>query len=258
MNRRMLLPWAIATGVGLGCAPPGEHAPSGASAVGHHHHGALEFTLDGVRLGAGPVRLDHPGTSIRQLGLRFDARLADGPVEITVRPLVGDVRGAPQTVRITWREGHLGVGRALLDPPADAVELTARGLDGAVVALHPEVVARLDRPLARELPVEGAGGAPKQARGPAGTITREQWGARAPGQLCSPINDPFRMSIHHTAAPADDGFSAPENLGPSINSETPMLRRTTLSCWRISTPTAIRSWRPTRAASVVRTSDAPH
>lgn len=36
-------------------------------------------------------------------------------------------------------------------------------------------------------------------------ISREIWGARQADQICNTITPPYRMSIHHTASPSDDG-----------------------------------------------------
>lgn len=199
------LPFALLAGLCLACAPPsgGSHAPR---TDGHAHHGALQYTLDGAALADGPIALAGPGAMpIHQIGVRFDARAPGERVMLAVEPIRGGATGDAAPMTVTWREGGLGVARLILERPADAVKLSAAGVAGAVVEIYPEVLARPDAPLTRNLPGEGARGAPKQARGPAGTISREQWGARSPGLICSNIVDPYRMSIHHTASPADDG-----------------------------------------------------
>jgi Synergist-CTERM protein sorting domain-containing protein len=105
-------------------------------------------------------------------------------------------------VELTWSEDRLHVGRVVLPRPAVSIELRGgAGLDVARVELYPERRAG-DGPLARDLPF----GTRRQALAPRDlVIPRAEWGARDPGRVCGDVVSPYRMSIHHTASPADDG-----------------------------------------------------
>jgi uncharacterized protein (TIGR03382 family) len=116
-------------------------------------------------------------------------------------------------VNITWSEGRLHVGRVLLDDEAEALELDqASGVLSGKIEFYEDIEAHADI-LTRDLPLAGA-----PDLGPAGealarqqvaprslVIPRTEWGARDPSRVCGSSHDPYRMSIHHTYLPADDG-----------------------------------------------------
>ena len=157
-----------------------------------------------------------PAQPVLQAGL-----LLEGPkprsLQWRARGLDGVwTRWAP--AEITWSEDELHVGRLLLGQPATELEWRGgQGLTHATVELSGELVARPARPLTRELPVERPTPAAiedhddgrrttRQAIAPASlVIPRADWGARNPDKICSSVVTPYRVSIHHTAQPSDDG-----------------------------------------------------
>ncbi len=183
-----MTPMRIALALALllaACAPPHDD----------HDHGGPLAHFSGAELAAG-VRLDGDAAQVGLMldgdpaGLAWRAVWADG----------GESEWAP--VEITWSEGRLHVGRVVL--PRRAVSVALRGgagLDVARVELYDERRAG-DGPLTRELPY----GTRRQALAPRDlVIPRAEWGARDPGRVCGDVVAPYRMSIHHTAQPADDG-----------------------------------------------------
>lgn len=164
----------------------------------------------------------------RQLGFMFDA-----PPETRLewrRP--GDERWQP--VEITWNEADAYVARLVLDAPHRSIELRASApLESLYVEFYEDVLAPIEgdgieRPIERgttapkEIETEVPGAAPEpQGRAPSApdgefrttrqreapaslVIPREDWGAREPDCYGSK-HDPYRMTIHHTASPDDDG-----------------------------------------------------
>lgn len=196
------------------CAPQ----TGGDEAAHVHAGGSAVVVLDGPaavrsRFDGGAARFVHPeGRPVAQLGVALDLVAAGTPAPVRVRGLADD--GAPGPwipLEITWSEGALHVGRAILPAPAAAIEVEG-GADwrAATLELYPEVRAG-SGPLARDLALEVAAapdgrGELRQALAPADlVIPRAAWGARDPGRICGQVVAPYRMSIHHTAGPVDDG-----------------------------------------------------
>ena len=149
----------------------------------------------------------------RQLSLMFDA--PEG-AELEWRAVGDDRIGPWRPVEVTWREDNAHVGRAILDEPTRRIEL--RSVENPTylyLEFSPKVTARLDAPLARDLPYVGGGsiekpeddlGTARQLVAPKSlVIPRKDWGARNPNKTCGRSHNPYRMTIHHTASPSNDG-----------------------------------------------------
>jgi hypothetical protein len=123
-----------------------------------------------------------------------------------------DVRidgGAWRPVDITWSEGIHKVGRVLLDSPATQMELRSeKPWSFGTVEFYDDIVATdvLTRDLPKARPEFGSN---LSALAPATlVIPRAAWGARDPNKVCGVAHVPYRMAIHHTALPEDDGGDA--------------------------------------------------
>ncbi len=123
-----------------------------------------------------------------------------------------DVRidGGPwRPVHITWSEGIHKVGRVLLDSPATQMELRSdKPWSFGTVEFYDDIVATdvLTRDLPKAQPEVVSG---LSALAPATlVIPRAAWGARDPNKVCGVAHVPYRMAIHHTALPEDDGGDA--------------------------------------------------
>lgn len=103
----------------------------------------------------------------------------------------------------TWSEAPLHVARLVLETEAGALQLRTDGR--AEVMFHGQVDAVPAR--VRGLATRESAIAPEEL-----VISRHQWGARVPDQICGEVVSPYRMSIHHTAAPSDDGGDAAARL----------------------------------------------
>lgn len=152
-----------------------------------------------------------PHTPFRQVGLLIDGHQVD---TLALRTKGLDGRWSPWTKpEITWSEGLYHVGRLLLLEPATQLEL--RGSDALMsvsAQLYeqwPSQPTRLtkDLPLATPKPLASLDPSIRaQALAPADlVISRDKWGARDPGKICGDVVAPYRMSIHHTAQPDNDG-----------------------------------------------------
>jgi len=125
----------------------------------------------------------------------------------------GERPGRWKPVEITWREGRSHVGRALLERPADRIELRAsRTLDSAYLEFSERITARTAGPLTRELPragtdeLDGDYRTTRQLEAPDSlVVSRTEWGARDPNKICGSKHNPYRMTIHHTGTPSSDG-----------------------------------------------------
>jgi len=117
--------------------------------------------------------------------------------------------GAWQPVDITWSEGIHKVGRVLLDSPATQMELRSeQPWSFATVEFYDHIVATdvLTRDLPKARPEFASN---MSALAPATlVIPRAAWGARDPNKVCGVAHVPYRMAIHHTALPEDDGDDA--------------------------------------------------
>lgn len=136
----------------------------------------------------------------RQLGL-----LVDSPT----RHFEYRVAGADwQPVEITWSEDVHHVGRVILDEPATSIELRA---DRPWIFGQAQLFDEVHAPdvLTRDLPFAEPEPALPNALAPAElVISRAEWGARNPNKVCGSPHNPYRMAIHHTASPSDDGGDA--------------------------------------------------
>ena len=187
-----------------------------------HAHGfvSVELVRDGVpdeatHLGARHFRLS-PERSVRHIGLLLTGDLAEQAEGIVSwRARVGEGAWTPwQRAEITWREGELLVGRVALDQRAEELEFKLdERLSQARVELFETPRARHEA-LARDLPMassaELSSGEPHLTRSQALAprelvIPRAEWGARNPAKICGNVMTPYRVSVHHTAQPDNDG-----------------------------------------------------
>lgn len=114
---------------------------------------------------------------------------------------------------LTWSEGLYHVGRLLLLEPATALELRGSAellsVSAQLYEQWPSQPERLtkDLPLATPKPITDLNTSVRaQALAPESlVISRDKWGARDPGKICGDVVAPYRMSIHHTAQPDNDG-----------------------------------------------------
>ena len=168
--------------------------PSGAP----HIH-ASERSAPVVLVGTHTLR---PTRAFRQVGL-----VIDGPAE-GLRYRLEDAAGRlseAQPVPLTWSEGEAHVGRILLATQATTLVLESAQPIEISAEFWEEPQTDPVRPLARELPLERIGTL-RQALAPRElAIPREEWGARNPGLICADPANVYRISVHHTASPADDG-----------------------------------------------------
>ncbi len=155
-----------------------------------HEHGA-DAPPTAIQLG----QTHTPGLEFRQASLIYE-----GEAALQRRLLwVGGAWSEWAPVETTWSEGRLHVGRVILRRAAEAIEL--RGSAQVRGVFHPQVVAR---PQARALyETKQQGVAPADL-----VVSRHEWGARQPDLICNNVVAPYRMSIHHTAGPNDDGGDA--------------------------------------------------
>ncbi|MGK0359235.1 MAG: hypothetical protein ACI9U2_001536 [Bradymonadia bacterium] len=195
------LTWMMWAGLAAGCSPP-EPTPT---ALDHHaEHGqtldaaTLRARVQGDRLQlSADADFRHVGLSLTGAvaGLRYRVKAADG-------------WSAERPVEVTWSEGRLHVGRVLLDTPATRIELIgAAGLEHLEAHTWPTPQTRAERPLTRNLPYALA--QQRSALAPRDlVIPRAEWGARNPGNVCNEVEQPYRVSVHHTASPDTDGGDA--------------------------------------------------
>lgn len=185
----------LALVLAAGCAPEADHHGD------HAHPHAIDLDAEALRHhfadGEATFRV---AEGFRQVGLML---ALDGEAPPALRYRADD--GPWRPVEITWQDGRLANGRILLDRPATTLALRGgERLRGAFVELSPTITAPAG-PLARDLPVEPLGTL-RQAIAPRDlVIPRAEWGARDPGRICGDVVSPYRMSVHHTASPADDG-----------------------------------------------------
>ena len=195
------LTWMFWAGLAVGCSSP-DPTPT---ALDHHaaHAQSLDAEALKARLQGDRLQLNadadfrHVGLNLTGIaeGLRYRVQTADG--WSTERP-----------VELTWSEGRLHVGRILLDGPATALELIgATGLEHLGLHTWPAHQTRKERALTRDLPhalaQQRSALAPRDL-----VIPRAEWGARNPGNVCNEMEQPYRVSIHHTASPENDGGDA--------------------------------------------------
>ncbi len=197
-----------AMGCGQGEAPAVDRvawapAPQATLQAPHGDGGLQRF----VRAGVTERAVFEVDGVVRQLGFLLEG---EDPWALRFRVEWSDGRWSDWTeVEVTHSEGRLHVARALLAEPGVRVELDAGGgVSEASVRLYGQVVVDARAPLARDLPrvawrPSAAALAPSDL-----VVGREGWGARDPGKICGSVVEPYRVSVHHTASPADDGGDA--------------------------------------------------
>jgi uncharacterized protein (TIGR03382 family) len=177
---------------------------------GHLHAERIETFEAHPQLATGHAVLERHDT-FEQVGFHYTTESLETP-RYRVRYTDGQW-GDWKELNVTWSEGQFRVARILLDEEAEALELDrAEGILSGKIEFYEDVVARANV-LTRELPLAGVPGAStagealaRQQVAPASlVISRAQWGARDPDRICGSSHDPYRMSIHHTYLPADDG-----------------------------------------------------
>lgn len=171
----------------------------------HHAEHALTLDADGLVVHRVGDRLlfPHPD-GFKHVGLNLKGDVSS----LRYRVMRAGRWSAPAPVEVTWSEGRLHVGRVLLDDTARAIEIIDDGaIESLGLHLWPTHQTRKERPLTRDLPYAlgqiHQGIAPREL-----VIPRAEWGARNPGNICNEIDSPYRISIHHTASPSDDGGDA--------------------------------------------------
>jgi len=180
------------------------------------HHSAVETFEDGQQVAErfeGETATFDRQEPFRQVSLMFDTA---GAPDLQWRT---PESGGWSPVEVTWSDGDAHVGRALLDRPAREIELrTSSELTFLHIGFSLELTARTERPLARDLPK--AENVPDQLQHSASgstaqtdaVVTRSEWGARRPNNRCGRFHDPYRMTIHHTASPSNDGGNPARRL----------------------------------------------
>ena len=176
--------------------------------VSLHNAGSIARAFD-----SGAAQFTPEGGPFQQVGL-----MIDGPLPENLQYRVkgdDDEWSSPLPIEITWSEGNFHVARIMLEKSAQTVELIGgQGLERLFLEFYDEV--RGDPELVTtELPLKSDGESTseddglrtiQQAVAPASLVTsRSGWGARNPNKSCGFNHDPYRMSIHHTSTPADDG-----------------------------------------------------
>ena len=180
---------------------------------GHWHSVSLDDieSVTGAFRG-GTARFYPEEEHFQQVGLMIDGKLTSG-LRYRVQTS-DDTWSSPSEVEITWSEGNYHVARILLDEDASSVELIGGGgIERLFLEFYEEAVGNpelvtAERPLVSEQESESDDdlGVRRQAVAPASlVISRSDWGARNPNKACGFSHDPYRMSIHHTSIPADDG-----------------------------------------------------
>jgi hypothetical protein len=178
----------------LACAgSDAEHEPP-------HDHAAGSLTwLNTERTGATTIE---NGQSFAQLGFWLEGNKAP-QLEVRVRR-----RGEWQEwtpVEITWSEEDRHVGRLFVEGTAVQVRnfafMEAVGVELMPTRRGSEDLLTRDLPFAEqsELALPNAV-APRSL-----VIPRSEWGARNPAKICNGIVQPYRISVHHTASPSNDG-----------------------------------------------------
>lgn len=199
--RRREWPLVCLVLVGLGCSGP-EATP-----IDLDHHAEHAITLDATGLAAhraGDRLRFQQVEAFTQVGLQLEGAFD----RLDYRILRDGVWSAPAPVELTWSEQRLHVGRILLDAPATGIEIIDRGaIDFLGLHTWPTHQTSRERTLTRDLPY--ALGQIRQAIAPRElVIPRAEWGARNPDNVCNEVESPYRISIHHTASPTDDGGDA--------------------------------------------------
>jgi MYXO-CTERM domain-containing protein len=151
-----------------------------------------------------------PGQPFMQINLLYDAPDASAPRYRTRD--AGGQWSAWREAQVTWSEGVMHNARALLDSPAQELELAPiEGMTLATIELPTRRLVDPGAPLTRALPRVGelAAGPVRsvgQALAPASlVIPRSDWGARDPNKICGDVVTPYRATVHHTASPDSDG-----------------------------------------------------
>ncbi|MGM0558484.1 MAG: peptidoglycan recognition protein family protein [Myxococcota bacterium] len=177
---------------------------------GHLHAERIETFEAHSQLAKGQAVLEREDT-FEQVGFHYATESTQTP-RYRVRHTDGQW-GDWRELNVTWSEGPFRVARILLDEEAEALELDgAEGIRSGKIEFYEDVVARVDM-LTRDLPLagspevslDGEALARQQVAPDSLVIPRADWGARDPDRVCGSAHDPYRMSIHHTYLPADDG-----------------------------------------------------
>jgi len=201
--------------------PSSDDSESTDSGAGHvaetgDHAGAVA-TFDDPdeleeRFSGDPITVD-PDQSFRQVSLMFD-----GPRDPEME---WRTPGSEQwtDIEVTWSERTSHVGRILLEKPAREVHLRTQSKPSYLhLGFFETVEARTDGTLTRDLPrVDQAPSEFQhiQSSSTAQTgavVTRSEWGARRPYKRCGRSHNPYRMTIHHTVVPANDGGNPARRL----------------------------------------------
>lgn len=152
------------------------------------------------------------GEPFRQVGFMFDSP-SEHPLRW--RP-AGTADTAWRDLRVTWSEDGSHVGLIVLEVPVDAVELRRDAeLRFLLAEFYPHVLSELpsraahrsaDGDTSADASPEGDFRTVRQKEAPRSlVIPREQWGSRHPNKKCGRPHNPYRMTIHHTASPSNDG-----------------------------------------------------
>ncbi|MBA2661507.1 MAG: N-acetylmuramoyl-L-alanine amidase [Bradymonadaceae bacterium] len=160
-------------------------------------------------------------TAFQQVGLIIDGALAPEPL-YRVQWLDNSWSEWAE-LEVTWSEVNYHVARILLNASAKTLEFQQAGDLTAFHMEFSETVVANRETLTREMPLESEVSdtvyledeedddlrSAQQGLAPSSlVISRTSWGARSPGKVCGEVHRPYRMAIHHTWQPRDDGGNA--------------------------------------------------
>ena len=150
----------------------------------------------------------------KQVGFRFDAEPLEG---MKTRVRHGDEWSEWETLEPYFSEAPMYNAHLVLDRSADAIQWKVDGqiqfadlsFFDVVTARDELIINKYAEGLTDGIHDEEADGdyaSVQQAVAPDDMVTtRHQWNATDPDKICGSVVAPYRMAIHHTASPSDDG-----------------------------------------------------
>ena len=197
--------------------PP--HAPQGESRSASHEEGALlseqlsSSALEDLNRGAELHRRLPASTAF--IGVRLQGPSVAHAPQLSVALYAAGVLIFEGDWTPIWREAHLSLGRidlksASREPLSVKLKLISGQLRFAELTRsstpHPNALPASLNELVLSQKSLSSLQVIKRGLAPYAFVTsRREWGAREPDQLCNETGDPYRVSIHHTASPRDDG-----------------------------------------------------
>ena len=169
--------------------------------------------IDEWSVGDGVIELEY-GETFRQIGLMMAADAVDA---MEYRSRIDGEWTEWKTLDVYFSEGRLHNAHVIAEEGADRLQWRGiEGLESAQVTFSDEVTARSEIIGAQDdvdSPPETGDGddidSLSQAVAPSSMVTsRSDWQATDPGKVCGNVVAPYRMTIHHTYSPSDDGGDA--------------------------------------------------